>query len=491
MKKNTAYTLGSLIILLICAFCFVVLPAVEGKTSRQQDSDAPVFGKYNDKEIKYEQGSVFANLVSQYGQMYQMYGQQLDQSAYFQIFNEAFNNTVLNYAYTDEVKKSGYEVPKSAITREILPYFSDSDGNYSPKLYKQASDDVKQELHDSAESALFADRFTNDYFASSSEIVHLTPLYGLKTSENEKKFLADMNKEQRGFKMAAFAKSDFPLEEKLKFANQNADLFNKYDMSIITVEEKTNAESIAKRIENNEITFEDAVSEYSGKNYSSSEGKLTNSYQYQIANILQNKDELSKITGLSTGAMSEVIQTYSGYSIFKNDGSMTKPDFENDEIQRVVTNYISVFEANLIEDYYTEMAEKFIKDAKASDFDSASDNYDVYVSEIAQFPINYGNVNILDTIDSSEEGMESAYKNENFLKTAFSLKLNDYSEPMVLDNYIVVLQYTTEGSSDDDTVNTSLLVSYDQSAVSSRIMSSENDKLENNFLTTYINNFMR
>ena len=53
MKKNTVYTLGSLIILLICAFCFVVLPAVEGRSSRQQGADVPAFGKYNGKEIKY------------------------------------------------------------------------------------------------------------------------------------------------------------------------------------------------------------------------------------------------------------------------------------------------------------------------------------------------------------------------------------------------------------------------------------------------------
>ena len=115
MKKNTVYTLGSLIILLICAFCFVVLPAVEGKTSRNQGNDIPVFGKYNGKEIKYEQGSEFANFVSQYGQMYQMYGQQLDQTAYYQIFNQSFTSTVLNYAYTDAVKKSGYVAPASAI----------------------------------------------------------------------------------------------------------------------------------------------------------------------------------------------------------------------------------------------------------------------------------------------------------------------------------------------------------------------------------------
>ena len=44
--------------------------------------------------------------------------------------------------------------------------------------------------------------------ASDNEKVGLTPLYGLKNTEAEKKFIADMNKEQRGFKMAAFSKSD-------------------------------------------------------------------------------------------------------------------------------------------------------------------------------------------------------------------------------------------------------------------------------------------
>ena len=112
---------------------------------------------------------------------------------------------------------------------------------------------------------------------------------------------------QRGFKVALFSKSDFPLEEKIKYANQNANKFNKYDMSVITVEEKSNAESIAKRIANNEITFEDAISEYSDKNYSSSDGKLTNAYQYQIENLLENKEDLASITDLSVGSVSAVI----------------------------------------------------------------------------------------------------------------------------------------------------------------------------------------
>ena len=298
-----------------------------------------------------------------------------------------------------------------------------------------------------------------------------------------------MNKEQRGFKMAAFSKSDYPLEEKLNFANQNASYFNKYDMSVITVEEKSNAESIAKRIANNEITFEDAVSEYSEKNYSDSEGKLTNAYQYQISNILQDKEDLASITGLGTGAVSDVIQTNDGYSIFKNNGTVTKPDFDKEEIQRVVSTYITAYEMTLVEDYFTAKANDFIKEAKASDFDAAAEKLGVRTSEIAPFPLNYGNVNILNTLSTSEDGMNNAEHNENFLKAAFALKLNDLSEPMVLNNNIVVLQYTTESSAADDDVNVNLLVTYDQTSATDSIMKS--DKLENNFLSVYFDNYMR
>jgi hypothetical protein len=488
MKKNTVYTLGSLIILLICAFCFVVLPAVEGRTSRNQGGDAPVFGKYNGKEIKYEQGSEFANFVSQFGQMYQMYGQQLDQTTYYQIFNQAFTSTVMNYAFTEEVKKSGYKVPKSAITRQILPYFQDENGNYSSKLYKQASDSIKQELHDSAESILVANRFTEDYFTTEDRL-NLTPLYGFKTSEAEKAFIADMNKEQRGFNVALFSKSDFPLDEKLKFANQNAAKFNKYDMFVITVEEKSNAESIAKRIANNEITFEDAISEYSDKSYSTSEGKLTNSYQYQISTILQNKEDLAAITGLAVGAVSDVIQTNTGYTIFKNNAAVTKPDFNTEDSQRVVSTYINTYELTLVEDYFFAKANDFVKEAKASDFDSAAAKLSVKTSEIAQFPLNYGNVDVLNTLSTTEDGMSNVEKNENFLKAAFSLKLNEYSEPMVVNNNIVVLQYTTAGTAADEDVNANLLVAHDQSSAADAIMHS--DKLEDNFLSVYFDNYLR
>ena len=58
-----------------------------------------------------------------------------------------------------------------------------------------------------------------------------------------------------------------------------------------------------------------------------------------------------------------------------------------------------------------------------------------------------------------------------------------------MNNNIAVLQYVTEGSSDDDDVNTNLFLTYDRNSATDAVMKS--DKLENNFLSVYFDNYMR
>ena len=177
MKKNTAYTIGSLIVLLICAFCFVVLPAFTG--SEGQQNKLPPFGKYNKREIAYEQDSDFSNYVSQYGQMFQNYGQQLNEQTYYTVFKYAFDATVRKYAYEDAVNKSGYVVPQAAVNRNMVPFFTDENGNYSSKLYKQTDAKTVENLRKSIQSALVASRYSDDLFGSEEDIVGSEALYGL------------------------------------------------------------------------------------------------------------------------------------------------------------------------------------------------------------------------------------------------------------------------------------------------------------------------
>ena len=502
MKKNTAYTIGSLIVLLICAFCFVVLPAFTG--SEGQQNKLPPFGKYNKREITYEQDSDFANYVSQYGQMFQAYGQQLSEQTYYTVFKYAFDATVRKFAYEDAVNKSGYVVPQAAVNRNMVPFFSDENGNYSSKLYKQTDPKTVENLRKSIQSGLVASRYSDDLFGSEEDIVGSEALYGLKESDAELDFLKSYNANKRGFQMALFNTSDYPEEEKLKFAKENQAKFNKYDISIVTVEDKAKAQTVLKRINNNEITFEDAISEYSLNYFTNSEGKVTSAYQYQIENLLVNKDDLAILTDLAVDSVTDVIETSNSFSIFKKNGETKTPDFEIDEYKDLVSTYLRNYEKTRIEDYFTAKANDFIAQAAKSDFDSACTSMNIKNVEIPAFPLNYGSVDIADSLNTSIEGLSSADTNEKFLETAFNLKMNEMSEPLVLNGYVAVIKYTSDGkeaeaadtndeetdnSEDDNTADVlSNISDLDQSSANSYILSS--DKLENNFAQVYFSNMM-
>ena len=104
--------------------------------------------------------------------------------------------------------------------------------------------------------------------------------------------------------------------------------------------------------------------------------------------------------------------------------------------------------------------------------------------------------------------LATADKNEDFLKQAFSLKLNDYSDPIIIGGDVVVLKYVetpvevaeaTEES--DETAEaeeiteeaapsdySSQLVQFDQATTQDVVFQSP--KLENNFISVYFDNFM-
>ena len=488
MKKGVMYTAGSIIILIICLIAFV-LPTTLGKAANQKPLE---FGSYNGRKITYEQGSDFADFVSQYAEMYRSQGIQIDSSQQYYLFQYAFNSTVMKYAYEDAVKKSGWKVPKEAVNRKLRPYFYDENGKFSSKLYKQADPSSVEKLRQNIEGNLYTSRFNDDIFGSTSEFLGIDNLYGVKIADPELKFFQNYGTEKRGFNMVAYKKADYPEAEKMKYAENNKAKFINYDMLVITVDEKSLAEKVAKRIGKEEITFEDAVAEYSENNYSNTEGKLSSTYQYQLENILNDKADLAKLTDLAVGAVSPVIQTTSGYSIFKANAAPVQPDFENEEMKSRVSNYLTSYESGLIEDYYIAQANMFKSEAKASSFDDACAKLGVEKTEIAPFPLNFGNTSVTGTVDTSVTGLRGADTNENFLKEAFSLKLNDYSEPLVMSDYVIVIQYTTsenaEISDDDKPTIINTIVNSDNSSAQRALMDSP--KLDNKFIATYYSNLL-
>ena len=468
---------GSIIILVLAAVSFIVIPAMLPNAQKQ----IPEFGSYKGKKIEYVQGSYFSNAVEYYASQQKKQRQNMDDGAYFSIFSQAFRDAVMMLAFADEVKKSGYKPAKPLVDRSMLPYFSNN-GVYSAKIFRDTPENRKIEIRKQIEEQLIYNRYAQD--ASS-----------LKHSQAEIAFIADMNKDMRAFDAAFFSTGDYPKSEAAEFGKKNAELFTKYDLSVITVETEAEAKKLAQRLKNNELVFTDAVTEYSTKQYSDEKGILNNTYHYQLKNIIKSEDAFKKISELEAGTISDVTETSTGFSIFTAAGPAQKADFSDDGTADLVYNYMTIYEAGIIEEYFINIAKDFSAEAALHGFYSAAEKFNTETAEIPAFPINYGNSQLLGSIQfGSNPKLAEAQSNEKFLTTAFSLAEKEISAPIVLGKNVVVLQLK-EIKTDEDLSPETLQFMYpyytsqfDTNAIQSFFMASPN--LKNDLLNVFFKHFM-
>lgn len=491
--KKSVYTIGSLIILLIAALIFVLVPIFQGGKLGGQ---LPVFGKYDGTEIRYEQNSDFYNYVARYAENFKSQGIEITDSNQYYLFDYAFNATVTRLAYMSAVKKAGYKVPATAVNRVIKAFgqFSDENGEFSQKLYNiqlHNNPDAVASLRADVESSLVANRYSEDSFGGQTPFGSET-LYGLKVSDAEAKFIQKMGNSQSSFNAAVFNMNDYPDSEKKAYGKANAQKFVKYDLSVITVADKAKASSIAKRISENAVTFADAVSE-SQKNYSNDSGKINSKYHYQIEKFLKNAEDMEKIASLKADEVSEPIQTNVGWSLFKADKASVQPDFNSTEVIRTVYNYLTANEASHIENYYNETAKAFATVAKNKGFNAAVTQYNAKKVSIPAFALNYGGLSVLSKLNTSLDGLSGADRNENFLKTAFGLKKGEISEPVTNGRNIIVLQLSESGIAAKDATPLEALTdefrNYNSSSAQSALLSSP--KVVNNVYDTFYNYFKK
>ena len=492
MKKQFVY-IGSVIILIISIFTFVVFgfgtevfTAIFGNSNK-----VPAFGKYDGQKIEYAAGTQFATTASRLADNYKNQGYEINSQVEYYIFSEAFDETIMNMAFTKAVEKSGYKVPTAAVNREMLPYFSDASGKYSAKLYNQTSESTINSMRKEISDNIEYSRYTKDLLGGSEKIGENT-LYGMKTSSKESSFISTMGTEKRSFNLVAFSTADFPKTEAATFGKSKAELFIKYDFSAITVETEKEAKSLLKDLKDSKITFADAVSTKSQKYYTGTDGKLASPYHYQISNMLDNEDDIPTVTGLAKDALSDVIKTKRGYSIFRADGDSVAANFDDDATLDIVLKYMKANETGYIENYYSTIAKNFTSEAAISGFDSACEKFAVTKVEVPAFALNYGDSSFFGTIptDTVKE-LSGASSNENVLKTAFSLKMDEISTPLVLGSNVIVLQLTgiqnDEPASSDSFAST--VASLDSSSMRSTLLGSK--KVENNFSEVFFNYFMK
>ncbi|OJF76819.1 MAG: hypothetical protein BKP49_04435 [Treponema sp. CETP13] len=486
-------TVGGIIIFVMATVAFIVAPALVGNA---QGQDIPPLGEYNGHKIEYKQNSYFANMVSSIGTQYQSQGQTLNNQTYYQIFNQAFNSTVVYYEAQDQLENAKYVVPESEIGRGMLPYFQDQNGKFSNKIYSDTSDSDKIAIRNEVETSLSYQRYISDLFGTNLYDQESSK-YGLKTSAAETDFISNMNNKQRSFTMASFNTADYPKTEAAKYGKENSDKFIKYNLLIVTLKTQEDAESIASQITNGTLSFEDAVSENSTKNFSDDKGKLTNNYAYQLDSLITSEtadDDIASLKSLKVNATTGAIKTSQGYSVFKCEAEPEESDMSDSIVIDDVYTYMTSYERGEIEDYFINKAKDVAAEALSGTLANAAKKEGATMSEISAFPLNYGNNSLISPVptDSVPE-LANAESNETFLETAFALSDGEISKPITLNDYIVVLQLDEEKTVESNKDQVAYMYPYytsqfDQQSLSSYVMNS--DKLENNLFSVYLQYFM-
>ena len=488
-EKQGSAKIGAVIILIISAIVFIPAGGSLVFQAIANSGKIPVFGSYKGKKIEYKPGTEMFNNVSNQAEMFKHNYGTVSQDAYYRIFYAAFGQTLSSMIYTDAVTKTGYSVPKAAVNRAIIGYFTDASGNYSSKIYNQTDESTKKSLRQAAEKSLISSLYRTDVFGSSTE-VSAGKMYGIKSSSKEKAFIANMESEKKSFELVAFSTETFPEEEAVKYANNNAEKFAKYNISAVTLENKDAAESLLKQIKNNEVTFDDAISEKSVKYYTDKEGKLSTPYHYQLLKDVENEEDVAKIAVLKPQELSEVIQNRSGYSIYRCDGEVTKADFSDAATVKVVQSYLTANEKGYIENYYIEMAKSFKNEVALSSFEEACNKFQKTRVEVPAFALNYYNTSFYSASPSNIPEIASISGNVNALQALFSLKAEQASDPFVLASNVIVARCT--GIQKDPPASTENFDATAEKADSSSASSAlqKLDGVEDKFIETYFNYFV-
>lgn len=486
--KKLLLSVGSIAILILAAITFVFIPGM----AQAGNGGIPVFGSWDGEQVKYEQGTYFVNRLQAYLEEAKQSNQEISDYVYQFYLYRAFSDSINRLAFIDYANSTGYTLSNQKVNRAMIPYFSEN-GEYSDRLYRNTPDSEKNNLREQISDDLIYTRFILDYF--SDDVMKMNQSYadfafGLKTSDAELAFINKMNSTAKSFEIVSFDTNNYPESKAVEFANENSDLFNKYFFNAISVESESVAKKILSQINNSEITFEDALTEYSKNYYTTSEGELKNKYEYQIKSTLATEDDFAKLKNLEIDSLSEVIKTGTGYTIYKCTAVSEPTNMKNSDTIKEVLSYMKTNEMGRIEDYFKSEAENFISTAKASSFDKACSKFDLQKETVNDYVLNYMNTSLIRTANTSVSQIASAYQNENFLKTLFNLSTNEISKPIVMGTNIIVLKVTNSKSTAAQIEKIAYVensANADQSTILENVYASK--KLKNNFEKTYTKYF--
>jgi len=153
------------------------------------------------------------------------------------------------------------------------------------------------------------------------------------------------------------------------------------------------------------------------------------------------------VLSLKAGEVGDPMKGPFGWVIYRCDTEAVDADLSDAAVLADVRSYLTSYEKGKIEDWFTERAGKFARRAAEVGFAAAAREAGVAVADTGYFPINLSNIFMLSPVSAVPEDATpySAAYSEDFFYRAFTLSKDQASsQPIVLDDQVVVLKFVDE-----------------------------------------------
>ncbi len=440
-KKNSRHPvlyIFSVILLIVIAVTFVGAPVVDD--ALRGSSSSISFGKYGKEDIEFSQNGYFA-------QQRELLGQQINPDGdsqnwkwdMYRVWRGAFERTVVHVGILSEVQSNKTHISSEQLNKLIIehgPY--QNDGEFDVEAYQNTPSYKREEFRRDFKENLLKEYYLSDY------------LYGQKTADAEKEYTYGLMKNQRSFHLMFFPLDRISDADLVAYAQQNAKNFKRLGLSKITLSSESDAKKVLKMVQADPESFADTAKAQSTDVFADNGGAMGITYSYELKSEFSDAD-LDKILALAQGAVSDIIKSGNDYIIYRCTAAATDPDLASADTIKAVKNYVNRYERGFVEDKAVSAAETFIKNAQAEGIYGAASKAGISVYNTAPFGVNYGAVNYFSTVrvEQGDLDLNSAMYSKDFFIQAFSIKGEEYSKPVILNNGVVVLQLVEETVKDD------------------------------------------
>jgi hypothetical protein len=437
MRHPALYVL-SIIILVVIVVTFIIGPVLT--RSGGLGSNSTVFGTFRGEAIELVQGTNFArvyqsqldSLITQAEQQGRTPGLQEQYTA----LRNAYSASVFRLALLDEAERAGLYISDQEVTDSLINSgsFNDDNGSFSVTAFREALE-FNPGLRDDFRQDLVYDR------------VRRTMIDQTSLSEAEITFIAEMGDKRRVFDIVSFEFSDFPDSELDAYLSENPELFQRAEISSITLNSIEDAEEARQRLEDGEISFEELAAEVSTDLFSADGGSRGTVWYYDIQRDFQEPAAADILYGLAQGEASEIFEIRGEkYAIFRLDSEVTAAQAGEEEVLQQVRGYVLSLERGLVSDYFRQTAESFTDRAEEIGWASALVESGLEATTTSAVGINYGNLPLFPNYESASAGILSGVSSrETLIADLFSLELGQLSDAVELSDRIAIIRYAEEG----------------------------------------------